>query len=463
MFDTLVRHLRSSGLNTTYVRNFTDIDDKIIRVARQLGEHPSVVTERFINAYHEDTDALCCLRPTHSPRVSEHLPEIIALIQSLIDRGHAYESGGDVYFRVNTFVPYGRLSKRDFSQPQDADHQRKNNPERKEDSHDFALWKTAKEDEGSGARWPSPWGEGRPGWHIECSAMARKWLGDDFDIHGGGIDLIFPHHENEIAQSEASNGSRFARAWMHNGFININQKKASKSDADTYDPEVKHYFVFRNLTQRVHPEAIRLWILGTHYRSPLSFDVVVDEQSETNALGLKKTSFPLLEESERRVEYFYDTRARMNARAARAQNAAPAKDDHPIKRLLRSFNAAMDDDLNTAQALGFVSDLYKFANELCDANRKDPVETRVVLEALAHCSKVLGVADGDPAEFAARVRVRRAAERGIIPADIDALIDERAAARKAKNFERSDEIRGILSGLGIEVRDEGGGSVWRIL
>lgn len=463
VFDTLVRHLRASGLKTTYVRNFTDIDDKIIRVARQLNELPSTVTERFINAYHEDTDALNCARPNHSPRVSEHLPEIIEIIQALIDKGHAYVSEGDVYFRVKSFVPYGRLSKRDFSQPQDPEHQRKNNAEIKEDSNDFALWKTAKEDEGPGARWDSPWGQGRPGWHIECSAMARKWLGDDFDIHGGGIDLIFPHHENEIAQSEASNGKRFARAWMHNGFININQKKASKSDADTYSPEIKHYFVLRNLLQRIDAEAVRFWILGTHYRSPLSFEMAVDEEGSADERGLKPTKFPLLEESERRVEYFYDTRARMNARAARAQNAAPAKADHPVKKMVQQFNAALDDDLNTAQALGIVSDLYKFANELCDANRKDPIETRAVLEALHHFSTVLGIAEGDPAAFASRVRTRRSAERGIDPAEIDALLIERAEARKSKNFARSDEIRAILSGKGIEVRDEGGGSVWRIL
>ncbi|MDP3275429.1 MAG: cysteine--tRNA ligase [Deltaproteobacteria bacterium] len=463
VFDTLVRHLRASGVDVTYVRNFTDIDDKIIKVANTTGETPMEVAERNIAAYHRDTESVGCQRPNREPRVSEHLPEIIAMVQTLIEKGHAYEVDGDVYYRVKSFEGYGKLSKRDFTQASEDEHQRKNDASMKEDPHDFALWKSSKEDEGPGARWCSPWGDGRPGWHIECSAMARKWLGETFDVHGGGIDLIFPHHENEIAQSEACTGHPFASAWMHNGFININNKKASKSDADTYTAEVKHYFVLKHLCERVEPEAVRLWILGTHYRSPLSFEFVVDEALPCKSNELRPTTFPALEEAEGRLEYFYATRARMFARAHFAEGAPAARPDHIVSVIVRSFHEAMDEDLNTAAALGHLSELYKRANELCDANRKEPIETRALLEALDHTSHVLGIGQENPAAFAARVRTRRALARGIDPAAIDALLTERIEARKRKDFARSDAIRDELIAKKIELRDDPAGTVWRIL
>jgi cysteinyl-tRNA synthetase len=462
VFDTLVRHLRASGVDVTYVRNFTDIDDKIINAAAETGESPRALAERFVQAYREDTAALLCQRPDHEPRVSEHLHEIIEMVQRLIDTGHAYVSEGDVYFRVKSFNEYGKLSKQTVEGLESGEHSRKNDADVKESKLDFALWKAAKEHEQAEARWPSPWGEGRPGWHIECSAMSRKWLGETFDLHAGGLDLIFPHHENEIAQSEACNGVRFASAWMHNAMLLVNGKKMSKSQAKQYPPEIQHVMVLRNLLERVDSEAVRLWLLGTHYRADVNFEVTVDDAAAPDAAGLKPMRFPLIEEAERRVEYFYDTRARMNARAQRARGAPEARPDHPVSVIVRAFDDAMDDDLNTPVALGHVSELYKRANELCDANRKDPIETRAILDAMTHVSSVLGVAEGDPAAFALRVRTRRAAERNIDPSAIDALVTERTNARKNKDFARSDAIRAELSAKGIEVRDEAGGSVWRI-
>ncbi|MBL8685706.1 MAG: cysteine--tRNA ligase [Myxococcales bacterium] len=467
VFDTLVRHLRASGTKVTYVRNFTDIDDKIIQAATQTGESPRALAERFVQAYREDVTALGCVLPDHQPRVSEHLPEIIAMIETLIAKGHAYvsegDSKGDVYFRVKSFADYGKLSKQTVEGLERGDVSRKNDAEVKESKLDFALWKSAKSHEQPDARWPSPWGEGRPGWHIECSAMAKKWLGESFDLHGGGLDLTFPHHENEIAQSEASNGVPFASSWMHNAMILVNGKKMAKSEAANYPPEIRHAMILRNLLALVDAEAVRLWLLGTHYRADVNFEVAVDMDAQPGADGLRPTKFPLLDESERRVEYFYDTRARMNARAQRAQGAKEPSDAHPIRAIVRAFDAALDDDLNTPVALAQVAELYKRANELCDQNRKDPVETRALLEALEHTASVLGIANGDPATFARRVRDRRAKQRNIDVAEIDGLVQERTTARKNKDFARSDAIRATLSERGIEVRDEAGGSVWRIV
>jgi cysteinyl-tRNA synthetase len=463
VFDTLVRHLRAAGTKVTYVRNFTDIDDKIIQAAAQTGESPRALAERFVVAYREDVAALGCVAPDHQPRVSEHLPEIIAMIEKLIEKGHAYVSDGDVYFRVKSFADYGKLSKQSVEDLEQGDVSRKNDADVKESKLDFALWKAAKAHEQPDARWPSPWGEGRPGWHIECSAMAKKWLGDSFDLHGGGLDLKFPHHENEIAQSEASNGAPFASSWMHNAMILVNGKKMAKSEASSYPPEIRHAMILRNLLALVDAEAVRLWLLATHYRADVNFEVVVDESGERDAQGLRPTRFPLLDEAERRVEYFYDTRARMNARAQRAQGAKDPTDAHPIRAIVRAFDEALDDDLNTPVALAQVAELYKRANELCDQNRKDPVETRALLEALEHTASVLGIANGEPAAFARQVRERRARQRKIDVAEIDALVTERMNARKNKDFARSDTIRATLIERGIELRDEAGGTVWRIV
>jgi cysteinyl-tRNA synthetase len=469
VFDLLTRHLRASGRRVRFVRNFTDIDDKIIKVAVERGEEPMAVAQRYIDAYLEDTGALGCRRPDVEPRVSQHLPEIVAMIEALLARGHAYVIDGDVYFAVETYPDYGKLSKRNLEDLKAGARievdQSKRNP------LDFALWKAAKPGEPPGARWPSPWGEGRPGWHIECSAMARKWLGDGFDLHGGGIDLIFPHHENEIAQSECATGQPFARAWMHNGFVNINDEKISKSTFEKWGGRA-YYFILRNVLRLADPEGVRLWLLGTHYRSPLNFEIAEEggaQEGERSTLEppaeAPKVRFPGIEEAEKRVEYFYETKARLLARVGRASMTPPAaaKPGSPLGEIRRRFDAALDDDLNTAEALAVVSDLFKRANELCDSNKKDTAEARAVLEAIDHVADVLGVAEGDPERFFERVRARRVAQRGIDPAEIERLLQERVAARKARDFARADAIRNELLGRGIEIRDTPAGTTWRVV
>ncbi len=454
VFDVLARHLRASGMKVTFVRNFTDVDDKIINAALANKEEPRALADRFVEAYRQDTDALNCGRPDVEPRVSEHLPEIIAMIETLIARKHAYERNGDVYFAVRTFDEYGKLSKRDLEDLRSGE--RVAVDDRKDDPLDFALWKAAKPHEPAGARWASPWGEGRPGWHIECSAMAKKILGDDFDIHGGGLDLIFPHHENEIAQSECSTGHRFARCWMHNGFININDAKMSKSTMDQMGWR-KTYFILRNVLEHVDAEGVRFWLLGTHYRAPLNFEIAADDEDSANP----KVRFPGLEEAERRVEYFYETRARLIAKFG-GKPVGPSKQPDAIRSIRERFVAAMDDDLNTANALAAVADLFKRANELCDGGKQGIAEAQHVTDAITFITSVLGVAEGDPEAFFQRIRTRRVRARGIDPSEIDKLVDDRNAARKEKNFARADEIRNELLTRGIEVRDNpAGGSTWR--
>ncbi|MEZ4408201.1 MAG: cysteine--tRNA ligase [Polyangiales bacterium] len=391
VFDVLARHLEGQGRKVVYARNYTDVDDKIIAVAVENDEAPAAVAQRFIDAYREEMAALRCREPTVEPRVSETIGEIVALIAALIEKGSAYATpDGDVYYDVSTFKDYGKLSKRRLD-AMSAEHGRGKSGEGKRGEFDFALWKAAKPNEPEGARWPSPWGEGRPGWHIECSAMTHVHLGDGFDIHGGGPDLKFPHHENEIAQSEPVYGAPMARAWMHHGFIEVDiersaafsdevnallptlrerdpeLRKVSKSDARRLDemrardpatltPEDRalmavverkvhfgHWFQLRRLRSRVDGEAVRLWILGTHYRSPLAFDLEVEGDT---------VRFPALEQAERRVEYFYDSIQKLAARrAALGPNAktpiGPAGAVEVFRKLREDFDRALDDDLNT--------------------------------------------------------------------------------------------------------------------
>lgn len=465
VFDVLVRHLRASGLKVRFVRNFTDIDDKIIKAAIEQGEEPMAIAQRYIDAYLEDTGALNCRRPDVEPRVSQHLPEIITMIETLIARGHAYVRDGDVYFSVRTFPEYGKLSKRNLDEQRAGE--RVAVDERKDDPLDFALWKAAKPHEPPGARWPSPWGEGRPGWHIECSAMARRWLGDGFDLHGGGIDLIFPHHENEIAQSECSNHAPFARAWMHNNFININGEKISKSRFKEMK-DLAQYFILRNVLRHADPLAVRLWILDTHYRMPLNFDIALEEDEADKKPTPSETPvhvrFPGLEEAERRVEYFYETKARLMARIGRGTTVPPTTPTpDSVQAMRRRFDQQLDDDLDTHGALTIMGDAFRRANEVCDRSPKDPTEARALFELIQHMCDVLGVGEGDPEEFFTRVRTRRLTARGIDPVEIDMLVKERNAARKARDFARADAIRQELLNRGIEIRDTPTGTTWRVL
>ncbi len=495
VFDVLARHLEAQGRKVRYARNYTDVDDKIIDTAIKGGEDPRAVAERFIAAYKDDVTALGCRAPTIEPRVSETIPEIIALIEALVAKGSAYVTpDGDVYYDVASFKDYGKLSKRRF-EAQSAEHGRGRSGEGKRAEHDFALWKSAKPHEPAGARWPSPWSEGRPGWHIECSAMTHAHLGDGFDIHGGGPDLKFPHHENEIAQSEPVYGAPMARAWMHHGFIEMDiernanfsdevlevlradpeLRKISKSDrtklealearaaeltpaerslAKIYARKVAfgEWFQLRKLRERLDGEAIRLWILGTHYRSPLSFDLGEDPDGTLR--------FPSIEQAEKRLEYFYDTRQKLTAKLATAKPTT-LKTSQFFAEAIRAFDAALDDDLNTAGALDPMNRIFARVNELCDAKKTSREELELALDAVRHVTLVTGVAEGDPDAFFERITARRVKVRGIDPASIDALVAERTAARNGRDFARADAIRAELTARGIELRDGASATAWR--
>lgn len=461
VFDTLVRHLRASGVSVRFARNFTDIDDKIINAAAREGVDPRAHAQRFIDAYREDTAALRCDRPNEEPRVSGYIPQIVAMIEALLARGHAYTVEGDVYFDVRSDADYGKLSRRSL---EEDDKERVEHDERKRNKQDFALWKSAKPHEPEGARWPSPWGEGRPGWHIECSAMCDGLFPEGVDIHAGGIDLLFPHHENEIAQSECATGHPFARTWMHNAFVNFGGGKISKSEMEKMPRRVADLFVLRKLLERYEGEAVRLWLLTQHYRNPI--DLEMDLQKDASG-EVADARCPGIEEAERRVEYFYETRARLDARAATLKPALEGSRSTTAEAALalrKRFDAALDSDLDTPGALAAAAGLFAQANEFCDRNRKDAVEARALTEGLARACAVLGVGDGDAEALAARIKARRIAARNLDASAIQGKVDARIAARKSKDFARADELRKELAGQGIELRDTPeGGSTWKVL
>jgi cysteinyl-tRNA synthetase len=452
-FDVVYRHLKTRFPKVTYVRNITDVDDKIIKRAAELGEEPGALTTRFTAEFARDAKALGCLSPTAEPKVTENVPEIVALVARLIERGRAYVADGDVYFRVSAFPPYGQLSGQPLDQLEAG--ARVEVDERKKSPLDFALWKSAKPGEPS---WPSPWGAGRPGWHIECSAMAEKLLGKDFDLHGGGVDLIFPHHENERAQSQGAHGDEtFARFWIHNGFVNFNDKKIAKSD-ESMKRLLKSAFLLRVLDEKHGGEAVRFLLLTTHYRHPINFEVNESED------GLR---FPGLEEAERQLEYGYLTRRRL----AEALAVGPAPGEGPVapeaSGWIGELGEALDDDFNTAGAIAALQQGLGVANRLLDgklAVAKD-VKRRTLKRLasdLATASAELGLLEAEPTAWLAAHRTRRAAARKIDVAQVEAAIAERAGARAAKNFARSDEIREQMKLLGVELMDGPGGTSWRV-
>jgi cysteinyl-tRNA synthetase len=461
VFDVLVRHLVARGYDVTYVRNITDVDDKILDRARENGESPLTLSARMAPIYQADMQTLGCRPPTFEPKVSENIPEIVELVQKLIASGKAYEvtmpSGAkDVYFAVRSFSGYGKLSRRNIDELEVGARVEKG--ESKRDPLDFALWKGCTEEEWG---WPSPWGKGRPGWHIECSAMSLKYLGHGFDIHGGGMDLIFPHHENEIAQSEAAHPDEgnFARVWMHNGFLNVDKEKMSKSLGNFVRP--------RDIYESNDPEALRYTYLTVQYRGPLSFDIdKVDG----------RVVFPLVDEAERRIDYLYATLARLDA-AARPGEPDPKRKELSAQRAVvaearEKVLVALDDDLNTPVALAHLAELAKAANELCDLAKKRAKDAalvedigrvaRMAAEALRGVTDVLGLLSTPAAEYAERTRARRLAARGLVKDSIEAKLEERARARAEKDFARADAIRAELSGLGVEVLDVPGGAEWSI-
>jgi cysteinyl-tRNA synthetase len=452
--DLLVRLLRARGLDATYVRNVTDIDDKILARANERGEEPTALAARFADAYREDMAALGMGRPTHEPKVSETIGEIVALIESLIAKGAAYAVGADVYFRVRSFEGYGKLSKRNLDDLRAG--ARVEVDERKEDPLDFALWKGCAEESWG---WPSPWGKGRPGWHIECSAMAAKFLGHGFDVHFGGMDLIFPHHENEIAQSEAAHAGAgpFAKCWCHNGFVNIDKEKMSKS--------LGNFFTVRDVLTRNDPEALRLYLVSHHYRGPIGFDV--------EKLDDGRVVFPGIDEAERKIDYLYTTLARLDGMTVAATGGALAK---PWSEALDEVHTLRDqafadlaEDLGTAGAVAALWRLCAILNESLDAHvRKKgerPAIARVIGAAHAaarEVSDVLGIGRSPFAVYSRRTRAQRLGKLGLTEDDVEAKVQARIAARTAKDFAAADAIRSELEAKGVELFDSATGTQWRV-
>jgi len=428
-FDVIQRYLRWRGYDVTYVRNFTDVDDKIIRRATELGITVQELTDYHIKCFHEDMEALGVAQADVEPRVTMHIPQIIATIQRILERGHAYVLGGDVYFDISTFPGYLGLSGRKLEDMQAGASERVGE---KTTRHplDFALWKAAKEGEPS---WDSPWGRGRPGWHIECSTMSALYLGEVFDIHGGGMDLIFPHHENERAQSWAATGKEFVRYWMHNGFVQVDKEKMSKS--------LGNFFTIRQVLERFHPESLRYFLLTTHYRSPISFNDTA------------------VAEAENRVEYLYES-------ILAAQNfTSLAQADHAELAAIRErFAAAMDDDFNTALALGGLSEDVKKLNEaLASKDPKKATRVATLARAILDQGAALGLCQRDPASTIAEIQAKKIARSGLDKAMVESLVAERSRARAARDFATADGIRARLLEMGVTVMDTPAGTRWKVV
>lgn len=418
VFDIVTRTLRSQGYRVTYVRNITDVDDKIIKKAKEENCSAAEVAERYTRSFHEDMAALHILPPDVEPRATETIPEILTLIQELIAKQRAYVAGGDVYYSVPSFQAYGRLSKKPLDELQAG--ARVAVGEQKKDPLDFALWKAAKAGEPA---WESPWGKGRPGWHIECSAMSRKYLGATFDIHGGGLDLVFPHHENEIAQSEGASGQPFVRYWIHNGFVQVNHVKMSKS--------LGNFFVIKEALQKAHPEAVRLFLLGTHYRSPLDF------------------SWEGIEDAGRGLTRLYNA-----LRAARDIGAAPdAAVAEPFWQQLRQ---ALSDDFNTPRALATLFDAAKECNRVAGSA---PAAAVALADFIGRAGRdQLGLMHQDAEAFFQG----QTTTGGIAPEEIERLIAARRTARATKDFARADQIRKELEERGVLLEDKPGGiTAWK--
>ena len=412
VFDTLRRYFKFRGYEVKFVQNFTDVDDKIINRAKEEGITAPEVSEKYIKEYFNDAEALNVLKADVHPKVSEHIPEIIDFVQTLIDKGYAYEADGDVYYSTRKFPDYGKLSGQNIDDLESG--ARIAIGEVKEDPLDFALWKARKEE--SEIAWESPWGMGRPGWHIECSTMAKKHLGDTIDIHGGGQDLTFPHHENEIAQSEACNGVPFAHYWMHNGYINVDGKKMSKS--------LNNFFTVRDIRENYSGDVIRFFLLSGHYRSPINFSDTLMEQSKQGYERIA-TAIETLE--------FLKTNGSDEAMADEAAKIA-SLDKHREK-----FIEVMDDDLNTADGIAAIFELVSEINlDVKDGASKSFAEE--ALRRIREQTEVLGLFGSEEEEEG-------------LGDDIQALIDERQAARKAKNWARADEIRDQLAAMGITLKD----------
>ncbi len=446
VFDMIYRCLVAKGFETTYVRNFTDVDDKIIDRAAKRGISCKTLSGEFIEAFHRDMGALGLAKPTHEPKATGHIAEIVSLIERLIEKGYAYESRGDVLYSVKKFKGYGKLSGKRIEELESG--ARVAIDEKKRDPLDFALWKASKPGEPT---WESPWGPGRPGWHIECSAMSMKFLGETFDIHGGGRDLAFPHHENEIAQSEAATGKPFVRYWIHNGFVNIDKEKMSKS--------LGNFLTVRDILEERHPEELRAFLLSAHYRSPLDF-------TDSN-----------LDEAAASLEKMYETLGRIDrllsgpgeALSPERLKGQEAELLEKVRGLPAAFEEALDDDFNSARALGALhavrSDVRGYL-EGFKKKKKIPPSARTILsafrEVVEEAGAVLGLWRVRAEEYFGEKRALALRKAGLDGDEIDALVRERAEARAARDWTGADAVRDKLASLGVVLEDGPEGTTWRV-
>lgn len=421
VFDTVRRYLEHKGYEVNYVSNFTDVDDKIIKAANDEGVDPSVISERYIEECRKDMEGMNVRPATVHPKATEEIPYMIDMIDTLIHRGNAYSKNGTVYFRTRSFGGYGKLSGKNLDDLRSGFRDLKvSGEEEKEDPLDFVLWKPKKEGEPS---WKSPWCDGRPGWHIECSVMSKRYLGEQIDIHAGGEDLIFPHHENEIAQSECASGKEFAHYWMHNAFLNIDNKKMSKS--------LGNFFTVRDISEKYDLQVLRLFMLSAHYRSPLNFSAELMTAAENSLDRIRRAADRLKDL----------TAANAGRPSADGDEAVIAE----IRGFVDKFDERMDDDANTADALSVVFDLVRYAN--INVTEESSAEvTKAALNTLVMLCDILGI--------------NALKKEEVLNADIEALIAERQAARKARNFARADEIRDQLKDMGIVLMDTKDGVKW---
>lgn len=419
VFDTVRRYFEYKGYEVKYVSNFTDVDDKIIKKANEEGVSCQTITERYIASVKEDMKALNVKPATVHPKATEEIGGMIEMIQTLIDKGHAYEKNGTVYFKTRSFDGYGKLSKKNIDDLESGARIAVN--EEKEDPLDFVLWKPKKEGEPA---WPSPWSDGRPGWHIECSEMSKKYLGEQIDIHAGGEDLIFPHHENEIAQSEAANGKDFAKYWIHNGFLNIDNRKMSKSEGN--------FFTVKEIGAKFPLEVLRFFMLSVHYRNPINFSRELMEATQTSLERIKTAVFNLND-----LLKSVEDKEMSEQEKSELENAAA---------LQSKFEAAMEDDFNTADAVSAIFELVKFANSTVTGENSKTFVQKVVDEITKLCD-ILGIVTKQEVE--------------LLDDEIEQLIEERQAARKAKNFARADEVRNLLLEKGIVLEDTREGVRWK--
>ena len=422
VFDTVRRYFEYKNYDVNFVSNFTDVDDKIIKKANEEGVTAEEISKRYIEECKKDMEGMNIQPATKNPLATEEIGGMISMIETLIEKGYAYEKNGTVYYRTRKFAEYGKLSHKNLDDLQSGGRALLvSGEDEKEDSLDFVLWKPKKEGEPA---WKSPWGEGRPGWHIECSEMSKKYLGEQIDIHAGGEDLIFPHHENEIAQSEAANGKEFAKYWMHNGFLNIDNHKMSKS--------LGNFFTVREISEKYDLQVLRFFMLSAHYRSPLNFSAELMEAAKN---GLERITtaaenLKFLINNARTEDMSEDERKKLAGSIAYVEN----------------FEKAMDDDFNTADAISAVFELVKYMNTTTDgASSKEYLQN--LFDCLIRLTDVLGIIVDKEDE--------------ILASDIEALIEERQAARKAKNFARADEIRDELLAKGIILKDTREGVQWK--